>query len=125
MALRKKNDFAEILEVASARGAAEEFNATVFTGKVAWNLYNTLRKITSEQDGYRNVEQEFASALHDLREHLVFFAAESDDEALKKRFEQVYLGVSQGTMRNLVDLAHDLARFKDLQADEQRKAEEE
>lgn len=122
--LRKKNDFAEILEIASKQESAEEFNAAVFAGKVVWNLYNTLRKITSEQDGYRNVEQEFATAVHHLREHLVFFADESDDAALQQRFEEVYLGVSQGTMRNLVDLAHDLARFKDLQADEQRKAED-
>lgn len=120
--LRKKNDIGEILEIASVVGAAEEFNALVFAGKIVWNLYSTLRKITSEQDGYRNVEHEFAEAVQTMRERLAFFALESDDDALKQRFEEVYLGVSQGTMRNLVDIAHDLARFKDLQGDEQRKA---
>ncbi len=122
--LRKKNDIGEILEIASVVGAAEEFNALVFAGKIVWNLYSTLRKITSEQDGYRNVEHEFAAAVQTMRECLSFFALESDDDALKQRFEEVYLGVSQGTMRNLVDLAHDLSRFKDLQGDEQRKAGE-
>ncbi len=121
--LRKKNDVGEILEIAAAKGAAEEFNALIFTGKMVWSLYAALRKITSAQDGYQNVEHEFSSAVQKLREQLAFFAVEPDDEAFKKRFEEVYLGVSQGTMRNLVDLAHDLARFKDLQGDEQRKVE--
>jgi hypothetical protein len=33
------------------------------------------------------------------------------------RFEETYLGMNQGTIRNIVDLAHDFAEIKHLQQD--------
>ena len=38
----------------------------------------------------------------------------ANDEVLR-RFDDIYFGMSQGVMRNLVDLSHDLAKIKDLQ----------
>jgi hypothetical protein len=38
----------------------------------------------------------------------------ADDETLK-RFDEVYFGMTQGVLRNLVDLSHDLSKIKDLQ----------
>jgi hypothetical protein len=117
--LRKRNDFAELLEIASRSGAADEFNRLVFTGKVVWNLYHALRKTTDAQEGYQTVEQEFAKEIHHLRDGLLFFMmqkeADDNDDGTRQRFQEVYLGTGQGTMRNIVDVAHDLARFKDLQ----------
>ncbi|MFY8000886.1 MAG: hypothetical protein ACOVSW_19995 [Candidatus Kapaibacteriota bacterium] len=120
--LRKKNDLSEILDIAATSGDAENFNATVFTGKIVWNLYSQLRKITSGDTAYANIEQEFANAVNALREYVLLFANLSEDAAVKQRFQEVYLDVNQGTMRNLVDFAHDLARFKDMQSDAQRRS---
>lgn len=120
--LRKKNDLAEILDIAATSGDAENFNATVFTGKIVWNLYSQLRKITSGDTAYANIEQEFANAVNALREYVLLFANLSEDIAVRQRFQEVYLDVNQGTMRNLVDFAHDLARFKDMQSDAQRRS---
>ena len=117
--IRKRSDIGAVLESASMLDAAEEFNKLVFLGKVVWNLYNALRKAQSGQEGYQHVEREFASGMQDFREELLFFVAKMPDDA-QKRFTEVYLGVGQGTMRNLVDLAHDFARFKDLQANQER-----
>lgn len=114
--IRKRADFGAVLESASELGAAEEFNAVVFAGKVVWNLYATLRKSGSGQEGYNHVEREFASAVQAFREQVLFFVA-TMPEATQQRFTEVYLGVGQGTMRNLVDIAHDFARFKDLQGE--------
>jgi hypothetical protein len=114
--VRKRADIGAVLETASTQDAAEEFNGIVFAGKIVWNLYNTLRKITSGQEGYQHVEREFSSAVQDFREKLLFFVATMPTET-QQRFSDIYLGVGQGTMRNIVDMAHDLARFKDMQAD--------
>jgi hypothetical protein len=121
--LRKRNDIAELLEAASLLDAADEFNNLIFTGKVVWNLYATLRKTTPVQDGYQSVEQEFTTEIHNLRNRLVFFTTQDAIEnETKSRFQEIYLGTGQGTTRNIVDLAHDLARFKDLQSDMARQA---
>lgn len=117
--LRKRNDLGEILETASTQDSADEFNALVFKGKVVWNLYSTLRKTPHNNEGYAHLEQEFSTSVHELREQLVFFAAHSANDTAT-RFQEVYLGTGQGTMRNIVDLAHDLARFKDMQNDAKR-----
>jgi hypothetical protein len=117
--VRKRSDIGAVLESASMLDAAAEFNKLVFLGKIVWNLYNALRKAQSGQEGYQHVEREFASGMQDFREELLFFVAKMPDD-VQKRFTEIYLGVGQGTMRNLVDLAHDFARFKDLQASQER-----
>lgn len=117
--LRKRNDIGSILEAASKLGAAAEFNNLVFVGKVSWNLYSAIRRITPNDEGYQTLEREFATNMNQLRAELLFFVTNTPDEQ-QQRFEQIYLGLGQGTMRNLVDLAHDLARFKDLQAEQKR-----
>ncbi len=119
--LRKKNDIAELLDIASVHDEAEAFNSSVFTGKVVWNLYAQLKKITSPDNSYNNLEQEFAKAVNELRGLLLHFANLSENDTTKQRFEETYLAVHQGTMRNIVDLSHDLARFKDMQSDAQRR----
>jgi len=117
--VRKPNDVGTILETAVSIGAAEQFNDLVFTGKCAWNVYAALRKVSPNDEGYKTLEREFAATVQRLREQLAVFASNvpADTQA---RFEQVYLGMGQGTLRNVVDLAHDLARFKDMQNDQQR-----
>ncbi len=117
--IRKRNDIGALLEAASVLDASDEFNELVFSGKAAWNVYSTLRKTQSGQEGYQHLESEFTRIVQEMRERLVFFAAQMPEEAIT-RFTELYLGIGQGTMRNLIDLAHDLARFKDLQAQQPR-----
>lgn len=117
--LRKRNDIGALLEAASMLDAPDEFNEFIFSGKVAWNLYSTLRKTQSGQEGYQHLESEFTRGVQDMRERLLFFIAQMPEE-VTTRFTDLYLGIGQGTMRNLIDLAHDLARFKDLQTQQAR-----
>ena len=109
--LRKRNDVAIILELAMRADNAETFNAITLTGTGAWKVYGTLRP---GEEGYRLLEGEFARQLNSLREHIAQLMPDASDETLR-RFDDVYFGMSQGVMRNLVDLSHDLAKIKDLQ----------
>ena len=116
--LRKRNDLGALLELGAQTGAAEEFNQLVFTGKIVWNLYTTWRKAGSGKDS-SVLQQEFAATVHTLREYLIPFVAHASDE-IRERFEKIYLGTNDGTLRNIVDLAYDLARMKDVQSEQKR-----
>ncbi len=113
-ALRKRNDLGVILELAASRADSAAFNALTRTGMGLWKVYRTLRSLRSGDDGYATLEREFGSLVNELREQLAALVAEADDEVLK-RFDDTYFGMTQGVVRNLVDLGHDLARIKDLQ----------
>jgi len=112
--LRKHNDVAIILELAMRSDDAELFNDITRTGAATWKVYGTLRRVQQGQEGYRQLEDEFARQLNTLRELMAKLMPAADDETLR-RFDDVYFGMSQGVMRNLVDLSHDLAKIKDLQ----------
>lgn len=116
--LRKRGDIGVILEVGAQIGAAQEVNDVVFTGKVVWNLYGTLRKAHGGQEA-EALQREFAAHIHTLRESLLPFVANAPSD-VQQRFEEVYLGVNDGTLRNLVDLACDLAQLKDVQSEQRR-----
>jgi hypothetical protein len=112
--IRKPNDLGILLEAALQLDAADEFNRLVFVGKCAWNVYNVLRKIQPSDDGHATVEHEFVTNINDLRGLLLFFSEKTEGQ-IQQRFREVYLATTPGTLRNVVDLAHDLARFKDMQ----------
>lgn len=114
--IRKSNDLASVLELASMQDAADEFNQIVFLGKCVWNLYAALRKAPPDDEAYRALEREFAENVNTLRAALSALALDAP-EPLRLRLHETYLAVGQGTMRNVVDFAHDLARFKDMQSD--------
>lgn len=112
--LRKRSDLGAVLEIGFQLGVAEKCNDLIFSGKCVWNVYAALRKATPNNEGYKQLEQEFASVIKNFREMLLFFVANSP-QVVMERFEQTYLGVGQGVLRNVVDFTHDLARLKDVQ----------
>lgn len=116
--LRKRNDLGMLLEIGAQTGLAKEFNDLVFTGKIVWNLYTTLRRSGGGKDAAA-LQQEFATNINTLRERLLPFAAHTPEDA-RERFEKIYLGTNDGTLRNLVDLAFDLAQLKDVQSEQKR-----
>lgn len=114
--LRKRSDIGLLFEHAAENGEAEIINRLVFSGKVIWSTYSLLRKTTEQTDGYANLEREFMQAVNDVRVLIHEFTASWNEEH-RLRFEETYLGMNQGTIRNLVDLAHDLSEIKHLQQD--------
>ncbi len=114
--LRKKSDIGLIFEHAAEKANADLINRLIFSGKIIWSTYGVLRKTTEQTDGYGNLEREFMQAVNDVRIIIHEFTSEWKIEH-KNRFEETYLGMNQGTIRNIVDLAHDLAEIKHLQQD--------
>jgi hypothetical protein len=113
-ALRKRGDMGVILECGAESGDADIINSIVFHGKNAWSMYSLLKKMRQSDDGFPGIEREFMQNINELRTLLAAITTTAPPEA-QTRFDEVYLGMSQGTIRNLVDLAHDLAALKNLQ----------
>jgi hypothetical protein len=108
-ALRKRNDLGVLMELAAAQNDADTFNRIVHTGTAVWKVYSVLRKQQAGAEGYANLEREFGAQLNTLRELLAALTANADDETLR-RFDETYFGLTQGVIRNLVDLGHDMER---------------
>lgn len=114
--LRKLNDVGVMLELCAQHDNAELFNDTTRVGTGLWKVYKTIRRLQPGMEGYTELEREFGKLLNEFREYLGKIMEYSDDESLL-RFDTIYFGMTQGVMRNLVDLAHDLSCIKDLQRD--------
>jgi hypothetical protein len=112
--LRKPNDIGALLEIGAETGAAEDMNDMILAGKNIWSVYGIIKKMKMGDEGFQNMEEQFMVEMNTLRTILVRFLGEVPDITYR-RFENTYLGMSQGTIRNLVDLSHDLAALKNLQ----------
>lgn len=112
--LRKRNDMATLLDLAASRDAGEEMNALIFHGRHLYNLYNTLRKASAGAEGFAVLEREFATATETVRDHLARILVDAGEEEVE-RFNSLYYQMTQGSLRNLLDLAHDLGVLKSVQ----------
>jgi hypothetical protein len=117
--LRKGNDVEVILELAAQSGDADIINNIVFAGSSLWKLFGVMKKTSPSSDGYNKLEEEFASSMNALRSELASLAEQAPEEVLL-RFDTTYFGMSQGVVRNLTDLSHDLSRFKEMQNEARR-----
>ena len=112
--LRKRNDIGSILEIGAETGNHALVVDIIFTGSSLWNLNQAISKSGSNTDGMDKLFDEYrqtALILDDkIRELIVSF--ENPDV---KRFNGIYLAKTSGAFKNLIDLAHDLAKLKEVQ----------
>ncbi|MCE2503069.1 MAG: hypothetical protein J4G05_03275 [Chlorobi bacterium] len=114
--LRKRSDLGLLFELTASRDAHEEMNDLLFHGTHLFNTYHTLRHATSNAEGYKNLEKEFTNATEHLRD-LMAKALVDAEEIHVERFETTYYAMTQGSLRNLIDLAYDLRVAKQVQND--------
>ena len=114
--LRKRNDVGTLFELTALREADEEMNNLLFHGTHFHNLYQTLRRAEANSEGFKNLEKEFLEATERLRDVIAQSLLEAEKEKVE-RFEITYYAMTQGSLRNLIDLAHDLNVAKRVQND--------
>ncbi|HVZ38768.1 MAG TPA: hypothetical protein VHI13_05795 [Candidatus Kapabacteria bacterium] len=119
--LHKRNDMGTLLELAIEFDRHEEMNELIFHGRVLHNLYGTLRRASAGAEGYAKVEHEFAAAVESVRDRLANLLADAAEEHIQ-RFEIHYYASTQGSLRNLIDLAHDLGVLKSVQNERKHQA---
>jgi len=112
--LRKKNDLGDILELAASRGNHRIIEDLMFYGKTLWNLNFTLKRTGHSNENFSKLQSEAISTGTQLKT-LLNELLEDNSEIDRKRFDDIYLADSVGAFKNLVDLAHDLSKLKELQ----------
>lgn len=112
--LRKKNDLTIILELAATYNLDKELSEFIFTGKVLWNLFKTIKRPNNDQESMSGVQKEFEVSLESIRALLIKFQTLSDNK-FQKRLQDTYLEMTKGCVLNIVDLCHDFGKFKDMQ----------
>ena len=111
--LRKKNDMEIILELGASKGDFRLIEKITFTGKYLWNLHTTI--VNSKQDeGKDKLKKEIESSAVELRALLNELITEAEDFN-HENFKDKYFEDNIGSFRNLIDLSHDLSRFKEMQ----------
>ena len=117
--LLKRNDLGTILEIGASEGNHRIVNKIIFTGKSLWNLWSLLRKSTPDDEGYDIIFNEFRKSSIELSV-MISGMIEPDNEEIRQRFATVYFAGTDGSTRNLVDLAHDLSALRDVQLELKR-----
>ncbi|MCS7176086.1 MAG: hypothetical protein NZ960_00435 [Candidatus Kapabacteria bacterium] len=117
--LRKMRDVGSILELAAQRGDAGIANDIIFTGAALWRTYRVWKRLGPSDEGYKTVSEAFSESITKLR-YLLHQLLEGAPAPLVGRFQEVYLRLTEGAVRNLVDLSHDLSWLKQLQSDMRR-----
>lgn len=112
--LRKRNDMGTLLQQAIDLDAPDQMNLVIFEGRQLHNLYSTLKKSSVGGEGYDVLQREFAATAERLRDAIAQLLVQAAEEQVE-RFNTQYYAMTQGSLRNLVDLAHDLGVFKGVQ----------
>lgn len=111
--LRKPDDIASLLELTASNNDFDTIYNLLLIGKSAWNLQLTIRK-NQKSDSIELLYKELEKSLNELRIQLNRISDYALEETIS-RFEKIYLPDSEGALRNLLDLAHDLSILKDIQ----------
>jgi hypothetical protein len=112
--LRKRKDLGVILETGAGKGDFLIVNKLIFTGSYLWKLHKILiRQDISEDDAYK-LRSELSDTAQQFKNYLMELTGDSDAVS-HKRFNDIYYPNEQGAFRNLIDLAHDLSKLKEVQ----------
>lgn len=113
--LRKRDDLGLILEIGAIKGSHELVNNIVFMGKYLWNLHKMIKRTSDSDEGKEKIISEAAISSVSLKEAIAELISGVDAPENLERFNSVYLVEGQGAYRNLIDLAHDLSKLKEVQ----------
>lgn len=112
--LRKRNDIGTLLELAAESDVPETINDLAFHGSFLFKVYQTLKKAAPGSDAFAGLEKEFTAAVEHVRQQMATLLVDADEEQVE-RFNSQYYVMTQGSLRNVIDLAHDFGVLKSVQ----------
>ena len=112
--LRKRNDIGSILEIGAGTGNHELIDDIIFTGSSLWNLNQAMAKSGTNTDIIDKLFDEYRRTALILDEKIRELISSFENPDVK-RFNEIYLAKTSGAFKNLIDLAHDLAKLKEVQ----------
>lgn len=117
--LRKPDDLAVVLELCAQKNDAALAQRIITSGAALWRVWRALRRMRRGDEGYRQLEDEFMLQTNEFRIGIATALEATDEEPILERFQAVYMELSTGALRNVIDFAHDFSYLKQLQ-NEQR-----
>ncbi len=114
-ALRKRSDLAILLEISASYGFSEQMNELIFEGTYFRNLNQSIKKAATDPSAIGKMEREIISSFEKMKSQIFSIISNLDDKVIKKRFQDLYFANTQGSYRNMYDLASDLALLKEIQ----------
>lgn len=113
--LRKRSDLAVLLELSASYDLANEINDLIFEGTFFKNLNQTIRKAATEPSAIDKMEKEIKISFEKMKSQIFSIIQNLEDSDLIKRFQDLYFSNTQGSFRNMYDLASDLSLLKEIQ----------
>lgn len=117
--LRKPDDLAIVLELCAQRNDVALAQRIITSGAALWRVWRALRRMRRGDEGYRQLEDEFMLQANEFRLGIATALGTTDEEPILERFQAVYMELTTGALRNVIDFAHDFSYLKQLQ-NEQR-----
>ena len=119
--LRKKNDLGMLLETGATFSLDVNINNIIFEGASLWKLYKTIKQASMGMENQENLNRTFRLTAEKFNDLFVEIAEYIEDDSVRKRFDEIYFQNTDGTLKNLIDLAHDFSILKDFQNKMKRK----
>lgn len=117
--LRKPDDLAIVLELCAQRNDVALAQRIITSGAALWRVWRVLRRMRRGDEGYRQLEDEFTLQANEFRTGIAAALEATDEDSILERFQSVYMELTTGALRNVIDFAHDFSYLKQLQ-NEQR-----
>ncbi len=109
--LQDRTMLAQLLQHAHDHDRHAQLGALAFHGAALHRLFGTIRTQSAESEHYPKLEDEFSRILHEFHALLGAMVSGTDGE-FAVQVERHYLHVAESSLRNLLQLAGDLAWLK-------------
>lgn len=109
--LQDRAMLARLLQHTHDHGRHDQLAAIAFHGAALHRLFGTIRTQSADSEHYPKLEEEFSRLLHELHAMLAEMVSGTDGE-FPVQVERHYLTVAESSLRNLLQLASDLAWLK-------------
>lgn len=109
--LQDRAMLAHLLQHAHDHGRHDHLAAIAFHGAALHRLFGTIRTQSADSEHYPKLEEEFSRLLHEFHAMLAEMVSGTEGE-FAVRVERHYLKVAETSLRNLLQLAADLAWLK-------------
>lgn len=113
--LRKRSDLAVLLELSATYNLTDQINNLIFEGTFFRNINQTIKKAATDIAATEKMEKEIKISFEKMKTLIFSIIENLDDSVFIKRFQDLYFSNTQGSFRNMYDLASDLALLKEIQ----------
>jgi hypothetical protein len=120
--LTRRDDLALLLALGDRENGRQILEDLSFHAKAAHRVHGIMQRIGKDGEGYGKLEEEFALRL-DRTTHLLSDLLRGAPADVAGRMTTDYLGMTHGSLQNLLALMYDLSWYKNWMIDRRKRPE--